>query len=990
MKNTIIILTDFDKGIRSIDSSKSYPTHLKNIKNLNENLLDFKLRLINNLDFKDIYFVGSYHIEKVIKHYSQLRYIYYDKNSKDNFFSILDNINTLNKSILIINKNFLFRKKLIDLILNNKNKNFFIYDKKNIDLNHSLLFLNNNSIKKIKKNITNLKKIKNFSLIKNRLIKDIRFEPVKNISLYSFYKDDLSIARFIFGTKAQTLERISSHVNYSIILDQIIINYGEWKKNKLILLKKISNIFKNKKIIIRSSSLQEDTWSSSMAGYFDSYSDINSDNTSLVDQSVTKLFNSYKIKSNIDIKNEVLIQPYITDSKVSGVVFTSLIENGSPYFCVNYDDKSGRSDTITSGSTNEIKNLYIYKNAKIEFPLKWQNNLLKSIKEIEKVTNHYSLDIEFLINKKNEVYILQTRPLITNNQLKYKRVEDLDSELLSISKYLNVLMKRDKLLFGSTNFLSNMSDWNPAEMIGFQPSPLARSLYKELITDNSWAVARQQLGYKPLKKTNLMISIAGKEFIDLRKSFNSFLIKNIPDKLCDELVSKEIKYLRNKPSLADKIEFEVCVNIFNLDKQNFLKHLTKNLNISKKNSNLIIKEYQNWTLRLLKESNLIFQTSDKKYSKLNILLNKYKNINYYNLHEAINELSNIIEFTKELAVIPFSIDARYGFISLTFLNTLLRKNIFNQDEYSTFLNNIPTISYLFNKNINLVSKDIKKYDNFIKMFGHLRPSTYDIESNNYSELFKKNVFKNKTSKFITNKINLDISKNIWIRKKNEINKLLKNSNFSISHNQLYDFIVKGIQRREKGKYEYSKSVNIILKFVEKIAKFMKIERKKYKYLDILELKELSSRNVSSYELIIKLINFREKKYQFDQLITLPHHITSKNDIYSFYNIENEPNFITNKNTVGELMQISIDQKITNVDEKIVLIESADPGYDWIFSYKIKGLITKFGGAASHMSIRASEYSLPAAIGVGEEKYKRLLHTKSIFLDCLNRQINIIE
>lgn len=74
MKNTIIILTDFDKGIRSIDSSKSYPTHLKNIKNLNENLLDFKLRLINNLDFKDIYFVGSYHIEKVIKHYSQLRF----------------------------------------------------------------------------------------------------------------------------------------------------------------------------------------------------------------------------------------------------------------------------------------------------------------------------------------------------------------------------------------------------------------------------------------------------------------------------------------------------------------------------------------------------------------------------------------------------------------------------------------------------------------------------------------------------------------------------------------------------------------------------------------------------------------------------------------------------------------------------------------------------------------------------------------------------
>ena len=73
-----------------------------------------------------------------------------------------------------------------------------------------------------------------------------------------------------------------------------------------------------------------------------------------------------------------------------------------------------------------------------------------------------------------------------------------------------------------------------------------------------------------------------------------------------------------------------------------------------------------------------------------------------------------------------------------------------------------------------------------------------------------------------------------------------------------------------------------------------------------------------------------------------------------------------------------------------MIESADPGYDWIFSYNIKGLVTKFGGAASHMSIRASEYSLPAAIGVGEEKFNQLTQSKTVSLDCLNRQINIIE
>ena len=31
-----------------------------------------------------------------------------------------------------------------------------------------------------------------------------------------------------------------------------------------------------------------------------------------------------------------------------------------------------------------------------------------------------------------------------------------------------------------------MPDWNPAEIIGIKPKPLALSLYRELITDHIW------------------------------------------------------------------------------------------------------------------------------------------------------------------------------------------------------------------------------------------------------------------------------------------------------------------------------------------------------------------------------------------------------------------------------------------------------------------------------------------------------------------------
>ena len=73
-----------------------------------------------------------------------------------------------------------------------------------------------------------------------------------------------------------------------------------------------------------------------------------------------------------------------------------------------------------------------------------------------------------------------------------------------------------------------------------------------------------------------------------------------------------------------------------------------------------------------------------------------------------------------------------------------------------------------------------------------------------------------------------------------------------------------------------------------------------------------------------------------------------------------------------------------------MIENADPGYDWIFSQQISGLITKYGGANSHMAIRCAEFSIPAAIGCGEQRYESLIEAKQIMLDCSALLIKILN
>ena len=68
-------------------------------------------------------------------------------------------------------------------------------------------------------------------------------------------------------------------------------------------------------------------------------------------------------------------------------------------------------------------------------------------------------------------------------------------------------------------------------------------------------------------------------------------------------------------------------------------------------------------------------------------------------------------------------------------------------------------------------------------------------------------------------------------------------------------------------------------------------------------------------------------------------ITNKNDFFIASILLSKPNFITKKIVKGNLKFITT--KKLDISNNIILIENADPGFDWIFIQN-KGLITKYG------------------------------------------------
>ncbi|WP_440681207.1 PEP-utilizing enzyme [Candidatus Pelagibacter sp. HIMB1623] len=744
--------------------------------------------------------------------------------------------------------------------------------------------------------------------------------------------------------------------------DTYLIKANSFIKKKSFFIKKINTKFGKKKIAIRSSSVDEDTTKTTNAGKFQSYLNVSPLDRNDVETKICNVIKSYKSYSN---KNEVIIQNMVTNVAISGVCTTADIHNYLPIITINYH-KGKDTEVVTSGKKNSFSiNIADkkYINKKNDF-----YKLLKEVDKLKKVFNNDLLDVEFAIDKRKKLHILQVRKLILPKNKEIVSKKFYYQNLERLKKKINKLQKKNYDLFGNKNYFGVMPDWNPAEIIGTKPRPLALTLYKELITDHIWSKHRDNYGFKNVESHHLMTTFFGTPYIDVRVDFNSWIPKKINSKLSQKIINFYLSKFKKNKDFHDKIEFKILFTCFTPNTNSRIKKELEN--------KLEKKELKEFKSSLKNINNIAFKESKKDLEKIKNLDKSIYKISKLNT-DSISIIYFLIEECKKNGTVAFAGLARCGFIAIDILNSLVDNKILSISEKNRFLNSIKNIATKVNNDfVNLSRKE------FSKINGHLRPNTYDIMTPNYEEGYK--IYFNKKNRFKNKNVIFNFSK----KQKKYISDFLKKNNFNLNTIQFVKFLKDSIYLREYSKFIFTKCIDLVFKNLINFGKKYKIDRNDLSYLNIRSILELHD-NLDSIFVIDDLKDEIKKNkiiFKNNSLMHLPETITSTKDLYIYEKNNNSGNFITQKSILGELLELDNFENIKKIEKKILLIESADPGYDFIFSKKIKGLITKYGGQNSHMSIRASELGLPAAIGVGEEIFNSLKNKKYITLDCLNKKL----
>ncbi len=664
--------------------------------------------------------------------------------------------------------------------------------------------------------------------------------------------------------------------------------------------------------------------------------------------------------------NEIILHRMYDNLTMCGVCYTRDIYYGRPYYMVIYNYmEEMKADGVRAKSRTK----WIANNVSREFLDDSFMNLIFAARDLEKALEISEFSIEFGIDSDNNVLIYQVKPmsrLIGSHILMTDR-EFADTKAFAKCNYLD-----------THHIMSHHAYWNPSKMIGSEPRPLDYSLFKGILTSGIWGETIKQLGYEDAEGS-LMHRVGNKPYVSIDSLFNALIPAGMDRILRDKIFNYYQAVLTDNRRRHRRVDTAIVFGSYNFSTARRLKKL-EGYGFSKEEISSFGKSLIGLTENIINNFEELHDQDTEALTKLMITrrrVRELKPMEETNSWKLYNYISELIESMRTYCSPGYTRQERCEFIAKGFCNSLVKEGYLKREDIDAFRLSLDTVSSCFKRDFEDYTSGKLSWEEFDSKYGHLRISICDIRAHSYRKLYS----------------NLETVRDFEVTKKRKVSKALdreviakalKESELNIDADSLIGFINGASELADSYRFEYAKSIGLLLDIIARLGELIGIDKEDMSYLEIQDLDSYHSRD--SY---VMTIEARRNMYHAYSYLVLPDVIINVGDLDVIDIDEEIPDYLTDKCVSGEIAYYDEGHDV-DVTGKIVLLSKVTLAYDWIFTKDIKGIITKKDTKDSRIAKRCMELNIPAALGCGEKLFNSVLMMRNVQLDCGKRKITEVK
>jgi hypothetical protein len=728
--------------------------------------------------------------------------------------------------------------------------------------------------------------------------------------------------------KRATLESLRSRLRCSRIPEGFSIGHARWIERREAALDFIGKQSDGALVAVRSDRADEDALQSSNAGHYRTCLHVDASDRHQVGAAVDAVFASY---GHPRAAEEVFIQRQIAPVRDAAVASTHAVPDGAAYYVLSIAP-GPRSDEVTRGST-DVDTWYLARDPvrREALPQRWRA-YLDALIEVEAAFGALPCEVEMVADESGCVWLLQARPLLVPTH------DERALTALRREAEAHLLQRFAR----SPPLLGMMPDWNPAELLGEHPRPLARTLFDRLITQRAWRLARAALGHARVDDETLLQIHAGRPYIDVRASFRSLLPAGLPAALAERVVDAYEGRLRAQPALHDKVEFEIAFTAAHSGIEKRIE--TRYPDLLDEHERAAFANALRRPTRAALDRSLARRLHQSFLRDL-----QSAPLQSRSLRCALGRL--------ELRTgVRFAMAARMAFAIEALLRAAVEDGALDAHRLADFKR--------------AAWSDVANPGHALDT-GHVRAGTFELAVPPRREIEARAfepIEAQAADAAPAPALSLDEAAHLE-RTLDELGSVLTPQDL-IAHYRVL------LQVRELGKFALARGVSLALDALEARARTFGIDREDAGWLPLDDLLDEAARAT----LLRQRIDEAAARHRLESALRMP---LLLGDVHldSVHCAPGQANYLGGGRCSGALAVIDARSRPDDVPlHAIVAIASADPGFDWIFLRRPAALLTAFGGPNSHMAIRCAEQGVPALLGVGLESFRRLAGAARMTID----------